>query len=117
MQFAKLENGILKRCPKTGMIGKSYHTDLPLYYERFPEKAYANGWLELVETDKPEGNYIPRYKEDGHQLIQYWEKLPDPEPQPDPMRQIEQNTANIEFMAVYLDVPISEMTEVLDDAQ
>lgn len=117
MTFAKLENSILKRCPKAGMSGNGYRTNLRAYYNLHPDKAYVDGWLELIETDKPEGNYIPKYKVDGSQLIQYWEKLPDPEPQPDPMRQIEQNTANIEFMAVYLDVPISEMTEVFDDAQ
>lgn len=116
MKFAKLENGILKRCPKSDISGKGLHTNLPKYYSEHPDKAYADGWLELIETEKPEGNYAPRYKAEGSQIIQYWEKLPDPEPQPDPMKQIEQNTANIEFMAVYLDVPISEITEVLGNA-
>lgn len=117
MTFAKLENGILKRCPKADMSGNGYITNLPAYYNNNPDEAYVDGWLELIETEKPEGNYVPKYKVEGHQLIQYWVEIPAPEPVPDPMRQIEQNTANIEFMAVYLDVPISEMAEVLDDAQ
>lgn len=87
MQFAKLENGILKRCPKADMSGKSYHTNLPLYYEHNPDKAYADGWLELILTGKPEGSYASKYKVENKQLVQYWVELPVPEPEPDPIEE------------------------------
>lgn len=95
MTFVKYENGILLRCPKSGTGGKSYHSDLPLYYNNHPDKAYADGYLELVETERPAGNCIPRYTVVGSQLVQSWEMLPDPEPVPDPFEQIRADIADL----------------------
>lgn len=117
MKFAKLNDDVLTRCPKLGYSENVLHYNLPVFYNDHPEKAFSDGWKELVETPRPEGNYIATYRKEGNTIVQEWLELPEPEPVPDPMKQIEQNTANIEFMAVYLDIPISEITEVLDDAQ
>ena len=80
MTFVKLENGILKRCPKSGKVGKLMHTNLPLYFENHPETAYAEGWRELITTDKPDGAYTPSYTEDGNQVVQTWTPV-EPVPQ------------------------------------
>lgn len=102
MTFAKLENGILKRCPKAGMSGNGYISNLPAYYNNNPDKAYADGWLELILTDKPEGHYVPKYKVEGHQLIQYWVELPAPEPVPDPMDRLDVLEGAVLELADYL---------------
>lgn len=72
MQYVKLENGILKRCPRYGMSGGLMHTDLPRYYEKHPDIACADGWLQLVLADKPEGACTPSYAVDGDKVVQSW---------------------------------------------
>ena len=88
MQFAKLENGILKRCPKSGISGKSLHTNLPLYYSDNPSVALVDGWKELVETERPEGYCAPTYTETDTQIIRNWQVLPEPEPTPNPLEEL-----------------------------
>lgn len=80
MQFVKLENGILKRCPRYGMSGGLMHTDLTLYYANHPDRAYADGWLQLVTTDKPDGAYTPSYTVDGDKVVKTWTPV-EPVPQ------------------------------------
>lgn len=80
MQFVKLKNGILKRCPRHGKVGKLMHTNLPLYFEHNPEMAYAEGWRDLITTDKPDGAHTPSYTEDGNQVVQTWTPV-EPVPQ------------------------------------
>ena len=72
MQFVKLENGVLKRCPRYGMSGGLMHTDLPRYYANHPDIACADGWLQLVLADKPDGAYTPSYTVDGDKIVQSW---------------------------------------------
>lgn len=117
MTFAKLEHDRLIRCPKTGKIDGKTHSDLPLFFDTHRDVALENGWKELVVMEKPDETCIPVYSETETKIIQNWEIVPPPEPTPDLSRQVDQNTANIEFMAVYLDIPINEMLEVLSDAQ
>ena len=80
MQFAKLENGILKRCPRYGMSGGLMHTDLQRYYANHPDIACADGWLQLVTADKPDGAYTPYYTVDGDKVVQSWTPI-EQEPQ------------------------------------
>ena len=81
MQFAKLENGILKRCPRYGMSGGLMHTDLPRYYANHPDIACADGWLQLVLADKPDGACTPSYTVDGDKVVQSWTPIEqDPVP-------------------------------------
>ena len=81
MQYVRLENGILKRCPRYGMSGGRMHTDLPRYYENNPDIAYADGWLQLVTTDKPEGACTPSYTVEGDKVVQSWTPIEqDPVP-------------------------------------
>ena len=80
MQFVKLENGILKRCPRYGMSGGLMHTNLPRYYANHPDRAYAEGWRELIMTDKPDGAYTMSYTEDGDKVVQSWTPV-EPVPQ------------------------------------
>lgn len=82
MTFAKLENGILKRCPKAGMSGKSYKTNLPLYYSDNPSVALKDGWKELVETERPDGNCVPEYTQTDTRIVRNWIRLPEIEPEP-----------------------------------
>ena len=82
MQFVKLENGILKRCPRYGMSGGRMHTDLPRYYANHPDRAYADGWLQLVPSDKPDGAYTPFYAVDGDKVVQSWTPVEKTEPVP-----------------------------------
>lgn len=114
MQFAKLEHDRLVRCPKTGKIDGKTHSDLPLFFNTHPDVALENGWKELVVMEKPDETCIPVYSETETKIIQNWEIVPDPEPTPDPIRQVEQNKKNIEFMSIVLDIPINE---VIDNAQ
>lgn len=80
MQFVRYENGILKRCPRYGVSGGLMHTDLPRYYANHPDRAYADGWLQLVTTDKPDGAYTPSYTVDGDKVVQSWTPV-EPVPQ------------------------------------
>lgn len=75
MQFVKLENGRLMRCPKSGKSGNLMHTNLPRYYDNHPDIAYADGWKELVAADKPDGAYIATYTEDGNAVVQSWQAV------------------------------------------
>lgn len=72
MTFVKLENGILKRCPRYGVSGGLMHTDLPRYYANHPDIACADGWLLLVTSDKPDGVCTPSYTVDGDKVVQSW---------------------------------------------
>ena len=82
MTFAKLENGILKRCPRYGMSGGLMHTDLPRYYANNPDIACADGWLQLVTADKPDGACTPSYTVDGDKVVQSWTPIEHTEPVP-----------------------------------
>ena len=95
MTFVKLENGILKRCPKSGKVGKLMHTNLPLCFESNPETAFAEGWKELVTTDKPDGAYTPSYTVDGDKIIQVWTPYEEPDPEPT-LEEI--NRADIDYL-------------------
>lgn len=105
MTFAKLENGILKRCPRYGMSGGRMHTDLPRYYEKHPDRAYADGWLQLVLADKPDGVYWPSYTVDGDKVVESWTPI-DQEPVPTIEEQVAQNTANIDYIAMMADIDL-----------
>ena len=72
MQYVRLENGVLKRCPRYGMSGGLMHTDLPRYYDNHPDRACADGWKELVTTDKPDGACTTSYTVDGDNVVQSW---------------------------------------------
>ena len=82
MQFVKLENGILKRCPRYGVSGGRMHTDLPRYYDNHPDRAYADGWKELVTEDKPDGACTPSYTVEGDKVVQSWTPVEQTEPVP-----------------------------------
>lgn len=95
MQFVKLENGILKRCPRYGMSGGLMHTDLPRYYVNHPDIAFADGWMELMTTDKPEGACTPSYTVEGDKIIQVWTPYEEPDPEPT-LEEI--NRADIDYL-------------------
>lgn len=56
------------------------HTDLPRYYANHPDRAYADGWLQLVTADKPDGACTPSYTVDGDKVVQTWTPV-EPVPQ------------------------------------
>ena len=95
MTFAKLENGILKRCPRYGMSGGRMHTNLPRYYEKHPDRAFADGWLQLVLANKPDGVYWPSYTVDGNQVVESWMHIDEPDPEPT-LEEI--NRADIDYL-------------------
>ena len=79
MTFAKLEQGTIRHCPSRGRDGVGrYHTDLPRYYETAADR---EGWLELVETAPPEGDYRAVYTETDGRILQSWEPVTVP-PEP-----------------------------------
>ena len=100
MRFAKLENGIVRFCPLTGIDGQGRrHTDLPKYYETAADR---DGWLELVETDRPEGNVVPQYIEQDGKIVQGWIPAEEPPSAPDPY----QMRADIDYIAMMGDYDI-----------
>ena len=87
MRLAKLENDRPRYCPQTGMDTQGrYHTNLPRYYEkRDPQD--RDGWLEVVYTDKPAGDYTDVYEIADGRIVQRWQAF-DPQPEPvDPVAQ------------------------------
>ena len=95
MQFVRLENGILKRCPRYGMSGGRMHTNLPRYYDNHPDRAYTDGWKELVLANKPDGVYWPSYTVDGNQVVERWMHIDEPDPEPT-LEEI--NRADIDYL-------------------
>ena len=81
MQYVRLENGVLKRCPRYGMSGGLMHTDLPRYYANHPDIACADGWLQLVTANRPDGACTPSYTVDGDKVVQSWTPV-EQEPAP-----------------------------------
>ena len=100
MRFARIENGIVRFCPLVGTDGQGRrHTNLPKYYETAADR---DGWLELVETDKPDGNYAPQYAVQDGKIVQTWEPAEIPAPEPDPY----QMRADIDYIAMMGDYDI-----------
>ena len=99
MTFAKLiESTHIVRAPHDGISDGRYHTDLPRFYQKHPDKAAVDGFFELVKTDKPEGYYEPRYTKDGAKIYQTWEPFTPPEPEPDPLvEQVEQTASVVDY--------------------
>lgn len=92
MKFAKIENGAVRFCPPAGEDASGwFHTNLPLYYENAADR---DGWLELVETERPQGDYAPTYTEQGGRIVQGWTPIEPPEPAPDPF----QMQADIDYL-------------------
>lgn len=106
MTFAKLKNGILKRCPRYGVSGGLMHTDLPRYYANHPDRAYADGWKELVLANKPDGAYWPSYTVDGNQVVESWTPIEQEPQEPTIEEQVAQNTANIDYIAMMADIEL-----------
>ena len=78
MKFGKLTDGRLHLCPLRGADGQGrLHTDLPRYYERAADR---DGWLEVVETEPPEGDCTPVYDAENGRIVQRWQAA---EPQRD----------------------------------
>ena len=103
MQFAKIENGILKRCPRYGMSGGLMHTDLPRYYANHPDIACADGWLQLVTADKPEGACTPSYTVDGDKVVQSWTPI-----EQDPVPTLEHDVSQLK-------TDVAELTDAVLD--
>ena len=100
MKFAKMENGVVRFCPKTGTDGQGrQHTNLPKYYETAEDR---DGWMEVVETDKPDGAYTPKYTVQDGRIVQEWEPEQIPEPEPDPY----QMRADIDYLAMMGDIDL-----------
>ena len=84
MMFAKIENGNVCFCPTCGYDGLGrYHTNLLLYYEGAADR---DGWLEVVETDRPQGDFEPTYTEQDGKIVQSWTLIEMPEPEPNPYK-------------------------------
>ena len=100
MRFAKITGGSIRFCPARGTDGQGrMHTNLPKYYET---AANRDGWMELVETDKPDGNYTPVYTEQNGKIVQSWEPVTEPLPEPDPY----QMRADIDYLAMMGDIDL-----------
>lgn len=79
MTFGKLVEGMLHLCPLRGADGQGrLHTNLPKYYETAADR---DGWMEVVYTERPEGDYEPYYIVENLKIVQYWRET---EPAPDP---------------------------------
>lgn len=100
MKFVKrIDESHIEQCPKQGVSHGRVHTHLPRFYAKNPDLAAEDGYFELVEQDKPEGWYEPRYTADGMKIYQSWVPYTPPEPEPDPLTaQVEQNTEDIEAL-------------------
>lgn len=73
MKFGKLTDGRLHLCPFRGADGQGrLHTNLPRYYEHAADR---DGWLEVVETEPPEGDYEPIYTVVNGQIVQSWQAV------------------------------------------
>ncbi|MCQ2308199.1 MAG: hypothetical protein MJ000_11670 [Bacteroidales bacterium] len=97
MTLVKLENGRLVFCPKSGISGGYHHTNLPKYYADHPEEAKKDGWMELRETQRPDGNYYATYAIKNGEVVQEWRKILDPEHTIDP---IEKLRADVDYIAM-----------------
>ena len=98
MKFAKLIDSHVRFCPLTGVDGQGrMHTNLPRYYET---AANRDGYLEVVETDKPDGNYTPVYTEQNGKIVQSWEPVAELLPEPDPY----QMRADIDYLYMMTDL-------------
>ena len=101
MKFGKLADGRLHLCPQSGADGQGrLHTNLPKYYETAADR---DGWMEIVETDRPAGDYTPVYTVEDGRIVQRWQEV---EPQPEPVDPV---MARIEF----LEDCLLEMSEVV----
>ena len=78
MKLGKLTNGRLHLCPLRGTDGRGrLHTNLPQYYENAADR---DGWMEVVETEPPEGDHEPIYTVENGRIVQRWQAV---EPQID----------------------------------
>lgn len=100
MKFGKLADGRLHLCPQSGADGQGrLHSNLPKYYETAADR---DGWMEVVEMDRPQGDCAPAYAVENGRIVQRWEAV-DPQPDDDPI------LARLEF----LEDCLLEMSEVV----
>ena len=98
MKFAKIIDNIMHFCPRTGIDAQGrMHTNLPRYYERATDR---DGYLEVVETDKPSGNYAPVYTEQNGKIVQSWEPVAESLSEPNPY----QMRADIDYIAMMTNI-------------
>lgn len=80
--IAKLHNGSIIGCPKSGVSNGSYHTSLPKYYESHLGVAAKDGYYPVKYTDKPEGDYEASWELINGEIVQVWVPYtPEPEPE------------------------------------
>ena len=117
--FARLEEGRLQSCwKKAGQDGSGrFHTNLPLYYEKNPEKAAEDGYYPVEHTPQPEEEregfyWSPRWElqeiEGVTKIVQVWhaEEIP-----PEPVDPLEERDAKIDYLAMMIGVDFEEVAE------
>ena len=81
MTFIKLiDSHTIQACPKKGFSAADgrIHTNLPKFYEAYPETAAQDGYLPLVTSEPPQAQegYIltPLYTVSDGEVLQTWEQ-------------------------------------------
>lgn len=101
MTFGKLIEGTLHLCPTFGADGQGrIHTNLPLYYEHASDR---DGWMEVVFTDPPDGNYDASYSVVNGKIVQSWTEVEEDETE-DVQTQIDRMQSQIDYLAMMSDI-------------
>ena len=100
MTFGKLAAGMLHLCPLRGADGQGrLHTNLPKYYETAADR---DGWMEIIYTERPEGDYEPYYIVENEKIVQHWRET---EPQPEPV-DLGKLRSDVDYIAMMTDVDL-----------
>lgn len=100
MKFGKLADGRLHLCPLRGADGHGrLHTNLPKYYETASDR---DGWMEVVETERPHGDYEPTYSVEDGKIVQSWVPVA---PTPAPV-DLDKLRSDVDYIAMMTDVDL-----------